>query len=722
MSGVARLIAARVRRRPGPWLLPALGIALTIAFAGAVLTEATVAGDQTARRALGALAPVDRAVRIGYSGDVTPAVTARATATLRGLGLPSATDVVLLNPVRLNGLLVRPAAIEPLSRWSAPAVVGPCRPAACPMLLAGGRLPRSTLAAAGIHIAVAGTTRLRSSAPLGYVPSPAGGDPPLLLTGDADGLDGLPGLSGVYRSRGWVALVDPGRLHDWDLPTLERRLEIAQANLTAGSPLFSFDGPGAALATAHASAAVAPRRLFLAGGGAIAALLLFLVLAAGGLRRDQGRERARLTVAGARATQSLAFVAGEAAGLCAAAAVLGAVLAIAVGALLASGAGLPVGATLTHSLVRPAALAGLAAGWLLASALLTVLLAAPAGRAADAAALAAVAVLAVALAQSGDQRGSVTLALIPCCCLAVGVLVFRGGARLLRAGERALRGGPVLVRLALAGLSRAPETPALTAAFIAVSTGLGGFALVYRATLQRGSADQAAQEIPLDATVVAGADFRPPLEAASLTAWRTFAGGPVLPIRRTQATLAGGGATVTVPALGVPASGLPLIHGWRSGELPAPATVLAARLAGRGPVRTPGPTLPSGARAISVTVRSRPALAVTATAELRGPSGEVRAVPLAAGHGAVQSGPVPPGRWELEGLEFGEPSGLLATNGHQNAENPAAATQGTVDVAVGPVTVLGPGGRPLAVTSLGRWRGAGALSSSPGRPEVRRER
>lgn len=715
MRGVLRLIAARVRRRPGPWLLPVLGIALTIAFAGGVAVEATIARDQTSRVALAELSPLDRAVRIGYTGVVTPGVTARAQSALRDLDTPPPSGVVLLNPVRLDGVLVRPAAIDPLAGWTTSALHTPCRPSGCPMLLAGGNLARRMLAAPGVRISIAGSTRLRSTAPLGYVPSGTGSETPLLLSPDVDGLDRLPGLSGVYRSRGWVSVLDVRGLHDWQLPALERRLQLTQEQLAAASSLFSFDGPSSALAVAHAQAAAAPRRLLLAGGGAIAALLLFLVLAAGGLRSDQAAELARLEIGGARRGQRLGFIAGEATLLCAVATVIGAVLALGAGALLSDGAGLPVGATLGHSLISPAAMASAIAGWVLASALLTFLLVAPVGRVADAAAVAAVAVLAVAVIGGGNQRAAVTLAIVPCCCLAVGVLVLRLGDRLLRAGERAARRGPVLVRLALAGLARSPQLPALVAAFIAVSAGLGGFALVYRATLQRGGADQAAQQVPLDATVAAGADFRTPLQTAPLRTWRGLAGGPVLPVRRTDATLISGGASVTIPALGVPAGALTLFGGWRAGELPVPPRALAARLTAGAPARSPGPSLPAGAVRLAVAVRTDPPLAATLTAELRDPAGDVRAVSLVGGGPArVARGALPPGSWELEAIELGEPAGLQATNGHQTAENPAAATQAKVAVRVGRVTVLDRSGRRLATESLRGWRGVGALSGTAG--------
>src|SRR6266516_6391086 len=89
--------------------------------------------------------------------------------------------------------------------------------------------------------------------------------------------------------------------------------------------------------------------LLLVGGGAAAALGLFCLLAAGGLRRDQRAELARLESAGATAAQSLVFVAGEAAFVCGVALIAGAGLALGVGAGLASAAGEPVGMELAHS-------------------------------------------------------------------------------------------------------------------------------------------------------------------------------------------------------------------------------------------------------------------------------------------------------------------------------------------------------------------------------------
>src|SRR5712691_5744917 len=147
------LAAARGRRRPARWLLPALGIALAVAFAAGVAAESQIAGDESARSVLDQTSPLDSEVRVTWQGAVSPAVADQARALLRSLGLGAQTEVVLMNPVRLEGVVVRPAAIAPLGRWlpgtglagtglagtglagTGLSRLGPCRPENCPMLL-----------------------------------------------------------------------------------------------------------------------------------------------------------------------------------------------------------------------------------------------------------------------------------------------------------------------------------------------------------------------------------------------------------------------------------------------------------------------------------------------------------------------------------------------------------------------------------------------------------
>jgi len=712
------LAAARGRRRPARWLLPALGIALAAAFAVGVAAQSQIAGDQSARSVLDGASPLDSQVRVTWQGPVSPGVADQARALLHGLGLGSPTEVLLMNPVRLGGVVVRPAAIASLGRWlpgPLPGRLGPCRPERCPMLLVGGGPVPSVLAAAGVRIQVIGSPPLGSAVPLGFAPSSAGvsGSGPVLVTWDVAGLDSLPGLSGLYRTHSWLAPITITRLRWWQLAGVEDRLARSQARLLLNGSQFALSAPFTVLDEARAQASVAPRRLLLAGGGAITALAMFIVLAGGGLRRDQRAELDRLRHAGARTRQCVLFVAVESGWLCAAALSVGAAVGIGAAALLASSQGEPAGAILTHSVITRAGVIALGAGWLAATVLLATLVLVRSAALTDILAVAAASALVAALAAGTGSDQALALLLAPLCGAAAGVLTFRGACVVLQGAERVARGGPVLPRLALVNLARSPGVSALAIAFIAVTTGLGGFALAYRSTLIRSAADQAADRVPLDVLVSPGPDFSTPLELAPLQRWQALASGAVLPVRRTDANYTTGGGTVTVPALGIPADGLTGIHGWRESDGSAPLAVLARRLEPTGPVRAAGPTLPADGQWLSLRASSL-GFAVEVIADLRDPQGAIRQVAFGTADAgtAVLRAPVPRGRWELEALELDEPTGLVITNGHQNSENPAAATQSSARVALGPLLVLPARGRSVPIP-LGAWRGVGAATTAP---------
>ncbi len=313
VGALARLATARARRRPAGWLLSVAGIALTLGYAGGVVVASTITADRSARTVLSSLPASDRAVRLTWQGLVTPRVRGQALALLRHLGLPPPVEVVLMNGVRLGGTVVRPAGITPLAPWlgsrgiaatsrATAAGLGSCTARACPVALVSPNGPTqgAHLTAPGVHLAVDGRGTLRSALPLGFVPQ--GGSAtgsPLLLTGDARGLDALPGLAAFYRTDSWVTPLAISSVHAWQLGPLARRLRSAQPQLLASNSGFSMVAPFSALDAARSEAA-APRRLWLAGGGAAAALIMFIVLAAGALRREQAFELDRLRTAGAR--------------------------------------------------------------------------------------------------------------------------------------------------------------------------------------------------------------------------------------------------------------------------------------------------------------------------------------------------------------------------------------------------------------------------------------
>lgn len=720
LGAIATLVLARARRRPGRWLLMVVGVAIATAFAGVVAAESTIAGDQAARSALAGLSPLSRTVRITWQGVVTPSVERRARSLMRSLGIGGTTEVAVLNPVRLSGIVVVPAAIDPLPAWvESRTIPGPCRAASCPMLLVGARVPVHVLRASGIRIPIAGTTAVRSAAPLGFIPGEPPGEPPVSLTGDVAGLEALPGLSSAYRRHDWLALLPTSGLHSWQLARMQRRLLQVQAALESSGSAFTMTAPFAALQAARSDAAAAPKRLLLAGGGALAALALFIVLAAGGLRRDLDAELGRLAAAGAQTRQCIALVVIESALLCGAAVLIGGGLAVVATAVLAHTAGVPAGGVLSHSLLTGTGAAALLAGWLCATALVAVLLLVRRNRLADLLAVAAAAGLALALTRTANGNDPLPVLLAPLCCLVAGVIVARLATVALPGGERIARRGPVMTRLAFVGLARAPGPPSLAVAFIAVSIGLGGFALAYRATLLRGASDQAANQVPLDATVSAGADFTTPLEASSPAAWAHLAGGSVAPVRRTQASFVTGANSVTVPALGVPAAVIPRLHGWRSGDSSVPLTTLARRLVSPALPHASPDRLPAGATALRIRAQSF-AIAVSVTADFLDPAHNLkqvrlgqagaRARALVAAVPEVLRKPGPGGAWRLAAIELDEPVGLEATNGHQNAENPAGALRFAGTVRLGMLTELGPSGRRLARVPLGTWRALGAAT------------
>ena len=412
-------------------------MALAAAFAAGVAAQSQVAGDQSARVVLAAASPLDSQVRVTWQGPVSPSVADQAQALLRGLGLGSPTEVLLMNPVRLDGVVVRPAAISQLGRWlpgSLPGRLGPCRPERCPMLLVGGgpppRVP-SSLAAIGVRIQVAGSSPLRSAVPLGFAPSSAGAGP-VLVTWDVAGLDALPGLSGLYRTHSWLAPLTITRLRWWQLAGVTDRLASSQARLLVSGSQFSLSAPFTTLDEARAEASVAPQRLLLAGGGAITALAMFIVLAGGGLRRDQRAELDRLRDAGARTRQCVLFVAVESGWLCAVALSAGAAAGIGAAALLASSEGEPAGAILMHSVITRTGAIALGAGWLAATVLLGTLVLVRSAKLTDMLAVAAASALVAALAAGTGSDQALALLLAPLCCAAAGVLTFRAAGVVLR--------------------------------------------------------------------------------------------------------------------------------------------------------------------------------------------------------------------------------------------------------------------------------------------------
>lgn len=713
LAGPLMVVAARARRSRS-WVVPTLALALVFGIAGALTSESVIAADQGSRAVLRRLAPVDRTIRLVWEGLLNRYAIRTADTVFSRLGTGPPTEALLLNPVRLSDTIVHPVAISPLGRWVPPGAVhrlGPCRPADCPVLLDGRAHLPPTLTAFGVRLRVVGRVSL-SPVPLGYSPV-AEQSPPVLITGDIAGLGAINGLSGVYRTFSWTAPLSLAHLHSWSLPGFESQLAAAQAALSPLSTRFTFEGPFGGLDAARTRASVAVHRLILVDGGIVVVLVLFVLLAAGALRRDQAAEVGRLRNAGARSGHVAAFLAAEAAWLSAVAVAVGVGLAVLFTVILAQGSGEPPGGVLAHGVLSWSAAAALAGAWVATTLILALSPLVPTRRIVDLAALAGAAVLVAGLALGTDSTSAWAGLLVPLVCLSAGLVLFRALGPLLRVGERLARRGSLRVRLALVSLGRAGGGAGLAISFLAVSTGLGGFGLAFRATLLRGAADQAANRVPLDALVSAGSSFSTPLQLAPPARWQALSHGRVFPVRRTEANYPLGVGTASVPALGVPAGALPLIHGWRASDGPASLAALARRLQPPGPARTPGPSLPATAHSVELAVRS-PNLDLVVTLDLRSPAGAVRRVTLGTTglHPRLLRAGVPPGRWEAEAIELSELSGTAITNAHQNGENPAPATQFSARLTMGPLLATDNGGGVVLRQDLGAWRAVGAASGA----------
>lgn len=688
------LALARARAAPARWLLPALGVAMATALLGSAAGGGAVAGEQAARDAIHRLPPAARTVRLSWSAGLPPRVDARARALLGELTPAPQTRSVLLLATTASvprggsaRQTVQLAGVAPLARWvrlRSGRLPRACTRARCEVLAAGGGPSPAVLERNGTRLVVVGHGVLTSSGPLGFVPVGTSPPRPLLLAGAPAAVDALPGFATVFRTHGWSALLDTGGRPSWRLGELQGRLRAARAQITRQADGFVLDAPDGPLQLAQARAGEARHRVLLVGAGAAALLAAFTVLAATAMRRDLDGERARLERRGARRRQIVVLSVAEAAVPAVAGVLAGGLAAIAVTALRARGAEVPVGGVVTHVLLTGRAI-GAAVGIAAVACALLALAArgwvGPVARVADVAALGAAGALALALARggTGDAPGDPLPALLPpLACLVTAVLVARLAVPALRGLEVAGRRGPVGVRLAGLGLARAPSGPALTIAVVAVGCGLACFAWAYRATLHGGDRDQAAYAVPLDLTVAEGPALVPPLTAAPLARWRALAaGGPVLPVQRDVASVPRGARTVALPLLGVPATGLTALRGWRGYDASAPRALLARRLRVAGAGEARGPVVAVGDDTLSVRARGA-GDAVDLAALLRGADGSVLPVslgtPRRSGGRLTATLPAAAAGRRVVALEATERSGTAATTGHQQAENPAAPT------------------------------------------------
>jgi len=727
----------RLRARPGRALLVGLGVALALAFVVDVAAGSVVSDDLALRHALSGLSPADRVLRVSWSGQVARfrSLDQDAHSALRSLTTEPIATTAELADVQLGRGLVKLGAADSLggvvhvSRGRLPTT---CRPALCEVVQIRGA-PVRRIDADGLHFLVVGQGTLTSTVPFGEgglaTQNATGGErpEPVLLANGVGSFLSLTQLEQLNRNYSWSAELEPSAVHVWSVDRLFTAEGRAAARLAGEDPQFSFSGPDDALSASRDQSTTASHRILLIGSSAALLLLAFLSVTAGGLRRDARAELRRLATRGATQTQQRLFLLAEAAAAVIPGAVVGIALATAVDALLAHRLGVPIGSALRHGLLTTTTVLVACAGIL--GALVVVLVALGRGeeqarRGIEPADMAAVgAVVALALVVVGERSGNgtlgggsaVALAATPLLAsFAFTVLLSRVLEPSVRLALRVVRGGPSSLLLALLTLYRAPRRTAGVVGFLAVSTGLAAFALSYRATLARSSAETAAYQVPLDYTLDAGQALLSPTDVASLGRYRSLASGVrTWPVLRQTAEVAGSGTTPATPDLiGVPAGAFPLLHGWRSDYSSDSPATLGRLLQPVKPVALTGARIPLSATSLELRARSsRAAVQPVLTVLTRSGGADQLRPPLADAKERMLRVAVPPadrgGR--IIALQLDLPSAAQKSAAHHTAEGPSASAGYLGVLHLGPVTADAHG-RRLPMPSFAGWIGLNGVT------------
>jgi hypothetical protein len=753
---LADLLLARVRQARGRWLVVSAGVALCTVLPVLVATVTALTAQAALRTGLAELPPGDRSVVVSYNGFLDASQAARLDAAVRRR-LPALTGL----PIR------RQLIFRPISDGHGGAfVLGAADGLPAAVRLVDGRLPASctpsrcevvevvtlgtparatgyaTTAAQALGVVVVGRVVRAEDTLLSGTFDPGRGVP-LLLADGVDDAARLASLSVFQRSYGWAARLDLSRVRTLGVPGwLSRGSQVADA-LWLDEAGLVLTTPDDVLRSEDARVRASARRFALLGG-ATAVLLLGTAVAGGAaVRRDHTRFIDALRRRGAGRGQIGVLVAGEVAVTVLAGVVAGLLVAGGLAAAMAAGARLPVLPTAAAALAAAMwAVIGLAtAAGILLALTLTWPVAASGGargvwRAVEGAAVACLATAALLAARggvsasgpAGDGASGRTDPLLPL----LPVLVLLGGALLLarawvplaRWAQHRVPRRAVAARLGISAVTARPLRPVATAAMLVAAVAATVFAASYRATLDRGAADQAAFAVPLDARVRVGDSLQRPLDVAPPAAFAAAAGtgGAAYGVLR----LAGSVRTAptesaAVQVIGVPRAVLPRIARWPVVTGDRSSATVARRIA--VPAAEAGVALPAGHRLRVLTPGPPVVLAVTAW--VRTADGRERAVPLAVSRSGGQAalvGELP----ELAGAGADPvapaPLRLIALQAQQATDEATihqhALGESTRDVAVpaGRITfgAADVDGRPVG-TAGGAWSGwSGLKPVAPG--------
>ena len=573
-----RFAFMRLRAHAERSIVVAIGIAIAAGVLALTAVGAVAVQDRAVERALAQLQPPDRAIQAFWSGVplqsalTYPQLDQRARAALHPVLDQPAFGVEVFRQATWGGAFINLGAVDNVSRWlvlRSGRLPRPCRPHDCDVVQIGGAPVSPKLS----FLHVVGRAAFTAGAPLNqYFVAPGVNRPPILV---ANGVlafthTPLPEAPLIARTYGWVVPLQPGSIHDWDLASLNTRLDRAQAKLEETSD-FGVSGPTDTIAAVRATSRVAGERLLILGGDAAVLLLGFAVLASTRLRRDHRDVRRRLTWFGARRSQIVLVAAAEVMAITIVASVVGWIAGAGGGALLARHLGAPSGLVVEHSVFTLRAF-----GVAVALAALTALVMLAAVRTesvafggltinvTDVAALGALAAVLLALARgkadatslaAGGGTGVVLLLLPGLVLFVLAVTAARLLAPILRLLELAGRRAPPSLRIALLSLARSPGRVLLSVVFFVLSIGVALFAIAYRATLEHGETEQARYAVPAPYVLTEDLQKLVTIQQAAPPGLGT----PVL--RDSGFITANRGVDFTLLAL--PAKSLAGIDGWR---------------------------------------------------------------------------------------------------------------------------------------------------------------
>lgn len=641
LSYPAQIALARIRHRPGAFLLVALGIALGTASLVLVVAGSLLARDRALHEEVARLPSAERAIRVTWGGFPEQVEQEHGTfdrsarRALDPLAGGAVAASVIFREMRIGDALVDVGAADGLGAWidvRSGRLPRPCRPERCEVIQIGGegRLPE------GVNIVRVGSGTLTSDLPFGgayreergtgvvssaleyHTPTQA----PILLAEGVRETTAFPPFESVLRAYAWSKPLEPSSVRLWEVDRFLASVARAATEVEATSDAARLAAPIDQLTTAREASRVGARRLLLIGGEVAALVLAFALLAAGTTSREREAASQRLTWFGARGWQRLAVFGVEAVAAALVGTAVGWLAGAAIASLLARASGAPAWPTLTHSALAPSgiltvvAVAAASAAFLLGTwragrgslggSRLTML---------DVAALGALVAIVVGLVR-GDanaqalaaERGTgVFLLLLPgLVTIVAAVACVRLLGPALRALERGSRATAPPVRLAALSLARNPGRTAVAVGFLVVSVGFAAFATSYRSTLTANQEAQASYAVPLDYRLEEGyPELVGPLDAASLETYRALAEDTVaLPIVRAFGEVSGVRDKTGTTVLGIPAEGILSLRGWREDFSSLSRRELARRIASPAPVVLRGIELPNDAQELILPFRN----------------------------------------------------------------------------------------------------------------------